>query len=115
MNYHIHETNGKLYLELSSSEVLTNLQDYIDLLGNALFNQVEVIILKQSNLPENFFDLKNRFAGEVLQKFSNYRQSLIVVADLSEIKNQSLKDFIRESNKTGLISFVNSIDEVILN
>jgi hypothetical protein len=53
-------------------------------------------------------------AGEILQKFSNYRMRLAIVGDFSEYKSKSLRDFIRESNRTGTINFVGTIDEALL-
>jgi hypothetical protein len=42
------------------------------------------LILDEKDLSQEFFDLRTGFAGEVLQKFVNYRARLaIVVADAS--------------------------------
>ena len=42
------------------------------------------LILDEQELSKDFFDLRTGFAGEVLQKFVNYRARLaIVVADAS--------------------------------
>jgi hypothetical protein len=57
--------------------------------------------------------LKNGLAGEVLQKFSNYRVRLVILGDFSQFDSKSLKDFIRESNKGKLINFLQSRDEAI--
>jgi hypothetical protein len=57
--------------------------------------------------------LKTTLAGDILQKFSNYNVKLAIVGDFSIYTSQSLRDFIYESNKTGRIRFVNTIDEAI--
>ena len=59
-------------------------------------------------MTADFFDLKSGIAGEILQKFSNYRIRLAIVGDFSKYTNKSLKDFIYESNKGGQINFVDS-------
>jgi hypothetical protein len=42
------------------------------------------LILDEHDLGRDFFDLKTGFAGELLQKFANYRARLaIIVADAS--------------------------------
>jgi hypothetical protein len=42
------------------------------------------LVLEETQLSPEFFDLRTGFAGEVLQKFTNYRAKLaIVVADAS--------------------------------
>ena len=38
-------------------------------------------------------------AGEILQKFSNYRVRLAIVGDFTPYSSKSIKDFIYESNK----------------
>ncbi len=52
-------------------------------------------------------------AGEILQKFSNYRVRLVVVGDFSKFTSQSLKDFIYESNKERHVNFAGSLDEAL--
>jgi hypothetical protein len=40
------------------------------------------LVVTEANLGPDFFDLRTRFAGELLQKFVNYRAKLaIVIAD----------------------------------
>ena len=39
---------------------------------------------------------------------------LAIVGDFSGFKSKSLRDFIRESNSTGTINFVGTIDEALL-
>jgi hypothetical protein len=52
-------------------------------------------------------------AGEILQKFSNYRIKLAIVGDFSKYTKKSIRDFIRESNNTGHINFVGTLDEAL--
>lgn len=75
-------------------------------------DNVGMIIHKES-LGDKFFDLKTKFAGDLLQKFSNYNMSLIVVGDISEYTKQSksLRDFIRECNRGKLIFFMPNIED----
>ena len=61
-----------------------------------------------------FFELKNGMAGEILQKFSNYRVRLAIVGDFSRYTSKSINDFILESNKTGHINFVPTVTEALL-
>jgi hypothetical protein len=50
-------------------------------ISNALAASVEQggLVLDESNLSKDFFDLKSGFAGQVLQKFVNYRTRLAVI------------------------------------
>lgn len=70
-------------------------------------------VIRKSNLPGEFFDLKTRFAGEMLQKFTNYHFKVAIVGDFEGITSKSLKDFIYESNKGRQILFVKSEREAL--
>lgn len=50
-------------------------------------------------------------AGEVVQKLVNYRRRIAVVGNFSGIDSKSLRDFIYESNKSGNMFFVASLEE----
>ncbi|MFZ2340826.1 MAG: DUF4180 domain-containing protein [Bacteroidales bacterium] len=65
-------------------------------------------------MNKDFFDLKTKIAGDILQKFSNYRMKLAIIGDFSAIKSKSLRDFIRESNNAGTINFVGSMEEAMV-
>ena len=52
-------------------------------------------------------------AGEILQKFSNYRFPLVLIGDFSEFPSQSLQDFTRESNKGRQVNFVPTLPEAL--
>jgi hypothetical protein len=97
----------------SDNIIINNVQDAIDLLGNCSYQGSRKIVLKQVNIVPAFFDLKTGIAGEILQKFSNYRVQLAIVGAFSHYTSKSLRDFIRESNKQKHINFVNSRQEAI--
>jgi len=98
---------------LSDAVVIKTAQDGLDLLGDAYYQGYDKMILHMKNITPSFFDLKNGLAGEVLQKFSNYRVRLVVLGDFSQFYSKSLNDFIRESNNGKLINFLQSRDEAI--
>jgi hypothetical protein len=57
-----------------------SLEDIADALGTSMDRGG--LLLDESNLSPDFFDLRTGFAGEVLQKFTNYRVRLaLVIAD----------------------------------
>jgi hypothetical protein len=110
-----HNYNGKKIAEvLSGKFLIQNASDSLDLLGNIYYQDFDKIILHQKNLTPDFFDLKNGLAGEMLQKFSNYRVRLAIVGDFSTYTGKSITDFIFESNKMGQINFVKSVDEALI-
>lgn len=69
------------------------------------------MIIHEESLGDKFFDLKTQFAGNLLQKFSNYNMSLVIVGDFSKYTSKSLRDFIRECNRGRLIFFLPSVED----
>ncbi len=112
MNIHIQQINDTpVAFILSGDVVINNVEDAVDLLGNASYKGAYKIMLNDSQITPQFFDLSTGVAGEVLQKFSNYNVQLAIVGDFSKYSSKSLADFIRESNKGGKIVFVSSPEE----
>ncbi|MBD2699332.1 DUF4180 domain-containing protein [Spirosoma sp. BT702] len=112
MQIAIKTVNGKEIAEVTSDMVIINtLEDGLDILANCAYQGAEKIIIHQHNLSPEFFDLKTRLAGDILQKFSTYRVQLAIVGDFSGYTSKSLRDFIFESNKGSLIKFVGSVEE----
>jgi hypothetical protein len=114
MNLDFHIINNATIAELVSETALVNsVDDAVDLLGNASFQGAKGIIIREEHLSPAFFDLSTRIAGEILQKFSNYRMRLAIIGNFSKYSSQSLRDFIYESNKAGHIVFVPTIEEAM--
>ena len=107
---HQHHT-ARIAEVISDELVLTSLQDGLDLLVDLYYQGFDKIILHQKNIIPSFFDLKTGIAGDILQKFSNYRIQLTIVGDFSNVESKSLQDFIRESNKGKLVNFVKNAEE----
>jgi esterase/lipase len=71
------------------------------------------IVINKEAVIEDFFVLSTKIAGEILQKFINYRFKLAIVGDFSGYTSKSLKDFIYESNQGRDIFFVASEADAI--
>ncbi len=112
MKINITEINRiKIAEIIDDSIVITEVQDALDMMADCSYQGSHKIIMRKENIIPDFFDLKTGIAGEILQKFSTYQVKLAIVGNFSEYSSKSLKDFIYESNKTGRIIFVNSVDE----
>ena len=98
---------------IAAGIVINTVDDGTDLVGNAYYQGYEKLIICKDNITPDFFDLKTKLAGEILQKFSNYRVRLVILGDFSEVESKSLQDFIRESNKGKLVNFLVSKDEAV--
>ena len=92
---------------------IKNEQEALDLMANAGYQRATAIILPAENLSADFFDLKTGLAGDILQKFSNYRMKLAIIGSFEGYKSRSLAAFIRESNRGNLIFFVPDMDTAL--
>ncbi|MEU4366340.1 DUF4180 domain-containing protein [Micromonospora chersina] len=79
----------------------------LDLIG-AAFGGAEVVAVPAGRLDPSFFSLGTRFAGEIMQKFVNYRLRLVVVGDISAhlAESGALRALVAESNRHDHIWFV---------
>jgi len=109
------KTDDTTIAEVQSEEiVIKTVQDVLDLFSNCCYsNDARKIIISEKNLTPEFFDLKTKIAGEILQKFVNYKVEIAIVGDFSKYTSKSLKDFIYESNKHKKINFVDSVDKAV--
>lgn len=80
----------------------------LDLIGGAAFGGAEVVAVPARRLDPSFFSLGTRFAGEIMQKFVNYRVRLVVVGDISAhlATSGALRALVAESNRHDHVWFV---------
>lgn len=107
--------NDKDIAVITTREVLiTDVQSALDFLATVRYQTgCDRIVLDKSAVCEDFFDLKTRLAGEILQKFVNYYMRVAIVGDFSIYASRSLRDFIYESNKGNHVFFVQDEEEAI--
>ena len=109
-----HKNDGLTFLEIGSEEqFINNVQDVLDLFGELYGQYYDGIILYERNITHDFFDLQTKLAGEILQKFSNYRIRLVIVGDWSKYTSRSLEAFITESNRGKTVNFSSSPTEAL--
>lgn len=109
-----HHTGNTKTAEVISEEILvSNPEDGLQLMADLYYQEFDKIILYEKNISPDFFDLKNGLAGEILQKFSNYRVRLVIVGDFSKYGGKSIKDFIFESNNGRQVNFLPDLNAAI--
>ncbi|PJJ67084.1 DUF4180 domain-containing protein [Chryseobacterium geocarposphaerae] len=114
MEIKTHQINTTKVAEIISDTIIINsVQDGLDLLGNIYYQGFDQVIIYDKNITSDFFNLKTKIAGEILQKFSNYRINLTIIGDFSKHESKSLKDFIFESNKTKHINFIATLQDAL--
>lgn len=94
--------------------IIKDVEDILKLMVSAHYNHnCNGIILHEKNLDKKFFDLKSGFAGEILQKFSNYNMKLAIIGDFRKYKSKSLDSFIYECNNGNRVFFQNNLEKAV--
>ena len=92
---------------------LAAVQDALDVIGSA-FSRSDVVALPATRLDERFFTLGTGLAGEIMQKFVNYRIRLAIVGDISAhlAASSALRALVHESNQGRQIWFVADLGDL---
>ncbi|MCJ0742762.1 DUF4180 domain-containing protein [Pedobacter montanisoli] len=98
---------------IADQYIINNIDDGADLLGNLYYQGYAQVIIHEENINPQFFDLKTKIAGEILQKFVNYKVRLCIIGDFAKYNSKSLNDFIYESNKGKAVNFLSHTDQAI--
>lgn len=98
----------------SDTVVISDVQTELDLMATVQYEvDAKHIVIDKSLISESFFNLKTRLAGDILQKFINYRVKIAIVGDFSMYTSESLKDFIYECNKSKDIFYLATEQQAI--
>jgi hypothetical protein len=100
-------------IAIVSGVSLKGTNDVLDLIGEVFYNGCTRMVFPKDALPEEFFSLKTGLAGEILQKFSNYRMKLAITGGFGDVKSKSLKSFIYECNNGKQIFFKDTLQNAI--
>ncbi len=112
MEIKIHTIDDRKIAEIISDDiVLQTVEDAVDLIGNMSYQGFDKLIIYEENMISDFFELKNKIAGNILQKFSQYSMPLAIIGDFEKYESKSLNDFIFESNKGKQINFVTTVED----
>ncbi|MFJ9041304.1 DUF4180 domain-containing protein [Streptomyces sp. NPDC102406] len=73
----------------------------LDLIGDAGYRGASWVAVPAERCDPDFFRLRTRVAGDVVQKFANYRMSLAVLGDIEAhtAASTALAAFVQESNR----------------
>lgn len=80
----------------------------LDLIGDAMGCHAEVVAVPVERVADEFFALRSGVAGDVVQKFVNYRLRLVIIGDIAShvADSEALRDFVREANRGNQVWFV---------
>ncbi|GIJ47080.1 hypothetical protein Val02_39660 [Virgisporangium aliadipatigenens] len=80
----------------------------LDVIGDAFGTGAETVVIPVERLDPAFFDLRTGIAGEMFQKFVNYRLRLVILGDVGAhvAASNAFRDLVRESNRGRHVWFV---------
>ena len=99
----------RILIASDSGIAIRSLNDISDALGACLGSTG--LILTEDDLAREFFDLKTGFAGELFQKFTNYKLRIAIVLPNPDAYGERFVELAREHKSHKLIRFVRSQDE----
>lgn len=105
--------DSKVAIISSDKRIIENVNDALDVMANVHYQDCDKMILRKEHIIDDFFDLKTKLAGEILQKYTNYRMKVAIVGEFSSYNSKSLNDFIYESNKGKQVLFKQTESEAL--
>jgi hypothetical protein len=97
-----YELHGVRVFELAPGEArLRTYAEAVDIVGQSFEDRATVIVIPVECLDDEFFQLRTRIAGELLQKFVQYQRRVAIVGDISRhlAESSALRAFVKESNR----------------
>ncbi|NUW40224.1 DUF4180 domain-containing protein [Nonomuraea rhodomycinica] len=93
---------------------LRDTSDLMDVLGEAAWGGARWVAMPVERLHDDFFSLRTGVAGEIAQKFANYRVGLAIVGDVSRhvAASTAFRDWVRESERGRHVWFVRDLEEL---
>jgi rifampin ADP-ribosylating transferase len=105
---------GDIALIKSDTPIITDAQSALDLIASLFYEQqITKIAINKAAVSEDFFKLSTGLAGDVVQKFVNYRCRLVIIGDFSGYTSKPLHDYIYESNNGMTLNFVTDEQEAV--
>jgi Domain of unknown function (DUF4180) len=99
----------KILIASDSGISIRSFQDISDAIATCI--DAEGLILTEDDLAQEFFDLRTGLAGELFQKFINYKLRLAVVLPDPEAYGERISELAYEHKSHNMIRFVRSKDE----
>jgi hypothetical protein len=104
----------RVYEVAAHGPKLRTADDAVNLMSAASKHHDAIIAIPMERLSDDFFELRTRVAGELIQKFAMYGRRVAIVGDVSHraTTSKSLSAFIVESNCGRDLWFVRDLKEL---
>lgn len=100
MNYQIREIENKKYIEIiSTSTPLSTENDALELIALCWEHETYTLMIHFAALSEDFFKLKAKVAGNIIQKFVNYGIKTATIVPEEIMQKGRFKEMALETNK----------------
>lgn len=111
----LQQANGPNIAVVTGEEkVITGTQSALDLAMTVRYDTgADRIAIDKKLICEDFFILSTGVAGEILQKYINYKIKMAIYGDFSRYTSKPLHDFIYESNQGKDFFFVDTREEAL--
>lgn len=89
-------------------------RDAVDVIARAAELESRFVVIPVERLDPEFFVLKSRIAGEIVQKFVTYQMRLAIIGDISRWLEDSaaLRDFVSETNRGSQVWILPDLDSL---
>jgi PadR family transcriptional regulator, regulatory protein AphA len=112
MNYRRVENNQIIYVECLPDDCLLKSESQaLDLIAACDEYETHRLLIHKQSLPDEFFNLRTRLAGNVLQKFANYKLRVALVIGVEQAKEGRFGDMVIEANRGNQFRFFNEPDQ----
>jgi hypothetical protein len=93
--------------------IIRSANDILDILGFGGEHDTNLLMLEETNFSAAFYDLGSGIAGEIVQKFSNYRVRAVIVGSFESVRSKRFREFMAEANKGNKLRFTKEKDEAL--
>jgi hypothetical protein len=77
---------------------IERLEDALDLIAACYEHAAHGVLLEGASLPEPFFDLRTRFAGEFVQKLVTYQLRVAAIFPVEGTYSERFREYIGEAS-----------------
>lgn len=77
---------------------ISQLSDALELVSACYEHASHGVLIESSSLPEPFYDLSSRFAGEFVQKLINYQLHVAAVFPQSRTYTERFQEYVHEAS-----------------
>jgi PadR family transcriptional regulator AphA len=104
----------KYIISTSPSVLIKKPQDILALLVSGSEHETNRFILKETNFDPAFYDLKTGLAGEITQKFANYRVKAAIIGKFEKVSGKRFREFMLEANKGNQVYFTDDEEDALI-